>query len=81
MRGVKYVRTGDQRPARSAGAQLSARQRPLLTLALGFHTWRPLKEDAALKQLGAVVAIRKRSNARAKATGARFTPRRAMPLL
>jgi hypothetical protein len=37
------------------GAGLSAKQRPLLHLALSFFTWRTLTQQSGLKQ-GAVVA-------------------------
>ncbi len=36
------------------GAKLRAKQRPLLALALSFHTWRTLTREAGLKQSDAV---------------------------
>lgn len=39
------------------GAKLSAKQRPLLAVALSFHTWRTLTRDAGLKQAAAVAAM------------------------
>lgn len=39
------------------GAKLTARQRPMLALALTFHTWRTLTRDAGLKQPAAVEAM------------------------
>lgn len=36
------------------GAKLAARQRPLLPLALSFHTWRTLTGDSGLKTAAAV---------------------------
>lgn len=39
------------------GAQLNARQRALLELALSFYTWRTLTRDAGLKQAAAVSAM------------------------
>ena len=39
------------------GAKLAARQRPMLALALSFHTWRTLVHDGGLKQGAAVKAM------------------------
>lgn len=39
------------------GAQLTARQRALLQLALSFYTWRTLVRDSGLKQAAAVDAM------------------------
>lgn len=39
------------------GARLNARQRALLRLALGFHTWRTLTRESGLKQGAAVAAM------------------------
>jgi AcrR family transcriptional regulator len=39
------------------GAKLKARQRPLLALALSYHTWRTLVREAGLKQADAVKAM------------------------
>lgn len=36
------------------GAKLSARQRPMLAVALSYHTWRTLTREAGLKQDAAV---------------------------
>jgi AcrR family transcriptional regulator len=39
------------------GAGLKAKQRPMLALALSYHTWRTLTRDAGLKQADAVKAM------------------------
>ncbi|HYD87608.1 MAG TPA: TetR/AcrR family transcriptional regulator [Vitreimonas sp.] len=39
------------------GAGLKAKQRPLLALALSFHSWRTLTREAGLKQAEAVKAM------------------------
>jgi AcrR family transcriptional regulator len=39
------------------GAKLGARQRPMLALALSFHTWQTLVRDGGLKQAAAVKAM------------------------
>jgi len=39
------------------GAGLSAKQRPLLALALSYHTWRTLAREARLTQAAAVKAM------------------------
>lgn len=39
------------------GAGLKARQRPMLALALSYHTWRTLAREAGLKQADAVKAM------------------------
>jgi len=39
------------------GAKLAARQRPMLALALSYHTWRTLVHDGGLKQGAAVRAM------------------------
>lgn len=39
------------------GEKLKAKQRPLLTLALSFHTWRTLAREAGMKQADAVAAM------------------------
>lgn len=39
------------------GQGLRARQKPMLALALSFHTWRTLAREAGLKQAGAVKAM------------------------
>jgi hypothetical protein len=36
------------------GADLNAKQRALLHLALSFHTWRALVQDAGLEQAAAI---------------------------
>jgi AcrR family transcriptional regulator len=39
------------------GAKLDAKQRPVLMLALSFHTWRTLTRDGGLKPAAAVAAM------------------------
>ena len=39
------------------GAKLNAKQRAMLQLALSFHTWRTLAQEAGLKQAAAVDAM------------------------
>jgi hypothetical protein len=39
------------------GGKLSAAQRPMLYLALSFHTWRTLTQEAGLKPAAAVRAM------------------------
>jgi AcrR family transcriptional regulator len=39
------------------GAELKAKQRPLVALALSFHTWRTLAREAGLKRADAVAAM------------------------
>ena len=39
------------------GAKLNAKQRALLHLALSFHTWRALVQEAGLKPAAAVEAM------------------------
>jgi AcrR family transcriptional regulator len=39
------------------GAKLNAKQRPMLALALSFHTWQTLTRDGGLKQAAAVTAM------------------------
>jgi AcrR family transcriptional regulator len=39
------------------GAGLKAKQRPMLALALSYHTWRTLTREAGLKQADAVKAM------------------------
>lgn len=39
------------------GAKLNAKQRALLHLSLGFHTWRTLVQEAGLKQTAAIEAM------------------------
>jgi AcrR family transcriptional regulator len=39
------------------GAGLKAKQRPMLALALSYHTWRTLSREAGLKQSDAVKAL------------------------
>ena len=39
------------------GADLAATQRPILHLALGFHTWRSLVRESGLDTAAAVTAM------------------------
>lgn len=39
------------------GAKLTAKQRPLLAVALNFYTWRTLTQETGLKQADAVAAM------------------------
>ena len=39
------------------GAKLAAKQRPMLHLALSFHTWRALAQEAGLESAAAVTAM------------------------